>query len=355
MTDQTPQSTPRYEIDKDSLSESTCLLRQQKMVDTKVESVMDYCGGNTWCEIVLAKEQLSDYPASLLCFARGCRVILMFFIFFCVFGLMSAWLLEGSLTLVEEMDTKKELAVPSLALCPQPWGSEFSGDLTVTDANVVQIPGGKVSSQVEWNTATCPNDGGRMSGCKCIFLEDNLLHIHGKRGELEYFDYVRVTLGPLANAGGTKQLAFGFYAQGLVPQQWTYADVGQLVEGDLKLEEVATGKTEFSDGESTPRFVFRKTGATASADGRTTFVFGYDKYLSYVINSFASKYSFFAMMTVLITCCAAINNFGLFEIMFPEKAETAELQPNPCLQAVFAPMCACCRPVEDIEKALQTS
>lgn len=353
MTEGTPR-TPRYELDKDSLSESTCLLRQQHMVDSKVESIMESCGGSTWCEMVLAKEQLEGYPSSLLCFARGCRVLLMFFIFFCVLGLMTSWLLEGSMTLVEEMDTKAELAVPSIALCPQPWGSAFSGDVTVDDARLVEIPGGKLSTQVEWNMAECPDAGGRMSGCKCIFLEDNLLHIHGTRGKLEYFDYVRLELGPLADAGPLKQIAFGFYSGGLVPQQWTYADIGQLVEGDLKLEEVAQGKTEFSDGESTARFVFRKTGATASGDGRTTFVFGYDKYLSYVISSFSSKFSFFAIMTVLITCCAAVNNFGLFDIVFPERAETAELQPNPCLQALFAPLCVCCRPVEDIEKALQT-
>jgi len=348
----TPTQTPR--IDKDSISESTCLLRQQHMFDSKLESLMDSCGGDTWCEIVLAKQQLADYPATLLCFARACRVMLMFFIFFCVTGLLTAWMFEGSLTLIEEMDTKDELAVPSIALCPQPWGSAFTEDVTVADARVVQIPGGKASTQVEWNLAACPDVGGRMSSCKCIFLEDNLLHIHGKRGNLEFFDYVRLTLGPLANDGALKQIAFGFYADGLVPQQWTYADIGQLVEGDLKLEEVAVGKTEFSDGESTPRFVFRKTGATASADGRTTFVFGYDKYLSYVVASFTSKYSFFAVMTVLITCCAAVNNFGLFEIMFPEKAESAELEPNQCLQAIFAPLCACCRPVEDIEKQLST-
>ena len=43
------------------------------------------------------------------------------------------------------------------------------------------------------------------------------------------------------------------------------------------------------------------------------------------------RFSVFAIMTILITFCAAINNFGLFDIFFPEKVdelEPAQLEPN---------------------------
>jgi hypothetical protein len=327
------------------LSEQSWLLKQQKMVDTKVDGAMRSCD---CCELVLPAVQLQEYPATTLCVARVCRIMLIFFIFFCVTGLLVGYMLEGSMTLLEEIDSKKELAAPSLAICPQPWGASFTSEkLTVVDAHLLEIPGGQKGKEVKWALDQCPSADGRMAQCKCVNLEQNVLHMHGKRGEIDYLDYISLTLSGLANEGGSPQIAFGFFVEGLPPQQWTYSEVGHITEGDLRHEEVATGKTEFSDGTSVPRFTFRKTGDTAAPAGQTIFVFGYDKYLAYVLSSFASKFSFFAVMTLLITCCAAINNFGLFDIMFPEKSETAELEPNICLRCLFQPCCSCCRPVED--------
>jgi hypothetical protein len=329
------------------ISEDTWLLRQQKMVDDKVDQTMRSCG---WCEIVLEEEQLSNYPPTLLCWARVCRVVLIFFITFCVMGLLVGWGLEGSMTLLEEIDSKNEIAAPSIAICPQPWGSSFAADkIAVVDAHLLEIPGGAKGNKVKYTLDQCPSDGGRLSMCRCINLEQNVLHLHGKRGESEYIDYISLTASGLANEGGSQQIAFGFYMEGLAPQQWTYGEVGHITEGDLRHEEVATGKTEFSDGTAVPRFTFRKTGDTAAPGGQTVFVFGYDKYLSYVMSSFASKFSFFAMMTLLITCCAAINNFGLFDILFPEKSETSELEPNICLRFICQPCCVCCRPKDEDE------
>jgi hypothetical protein len=279
--------------------------------------------------------------------------LLIFFIGFCVVGLLAGWALEGSMTLLEEIDSKRELAAPSIAICPQPWGDSFTTEkLAVVDAHLLEIPGGKKGKTMKWALDQCPSAGGRLDMCRCVNLEQNVLHMHGKRGETEYTDYISLTMSGLANEGASSQLAFGFFMEGMAPQQWTYSEVGHITEGDLRMEEVATGKTEFSDGTSVPRFVFRKTGDTLAPAGQTVFVFGYDKYLSYVLSSFASKFSFFAMMTLLITCCAAVNNFGLFDILFPEKSETAELEPNICLRCVFQPCCSCCRPMEDEDEPL---
>jgi len=331
------------------ISEKSWLMKQQSMVDEKVDGAMRSCG---FCEIILPEEQLSKYPASLLFWARACRVMLIFFITFCVMGLLIGWALEGSMTLLEEIDSKKEIAAPSVAICPQPWGSTFTTDkLTVTDAHTFEIPGGKKGKTVKFVLDQCPSADGRLAMCRCVNLEQNVLHMHGKRGEIDYLDYISLSMGGLANEGGSSQIAFGFFTEGLPPQQWTYSEVGHIMEGDLRLEEVATGKTEFSDGTAVARFTFRKTGDSKAPGGQTVFVFGYDKYLSYVLSSFASKFSFFAMMTLLITCCAAINNFGLFDIIFPEKSETAELEPNVCLRFICQPCCICCRSNDEDEAA----
>jgi hypothetical protein len=330
------------------LNEKSWLLQQQQMVDKKVDASMRSCD---FCEVILPEEQLADYPASTLCWARMCKITLIFFICFCVTGLLVGWAFEGSMTLLEEIDSKREIGAPSIAICPQPWGSSFTSDkLVVTDAHIFEIPGGKMGTKAKHTIDQCPSAGGRLALCRCINLEQNVLHFpkNTKRGEAEYFDYISLTTEGLANEGASTQIAYGFYVEGLPPQQWTYGEVGHITEGDLRLEEVATGKTEFSDGTAVPRFTFRKTGDSAAPSGKTVFVFGYDKYLSYVMSSFASKFSFFAMVTLLITCCAAINNFGLFEILFPEKSETAELEPNPCLRICCAPCCMCVSTKEEL-------
>jgi len=208
--------------------------------------------------------------------------------------------------------------------------------------------------QTETTRHSHTKTGALLDGCFCVNLEQNILHFRGERGNVKDLDYVSLTLANLENANLlNKQFAFGFYLAGMVPQQWTYGDTGQILEGDLRSEEVATGKTEFSDGTAVARFAFRKSGATQSPDGVTTLVFGYDKYLSYVMASFASKYSFFAMMTLVITCCAAINNFGLFEIVFPERSEDGppELEPNLALRSILGYCCYCCMPTPEAQKA----
>lgn len=329
--------------------EKTWLIQQQRMADGKLDGCVRSCGGapDGWCQYVVADEQLEDYPKSTLCFARMCRLMLIFFITFCVLGLCTGWALEGSMTLMEEVNTKSEMPLPNIALCPQPWGSQFAGGkLSVESAQMIQLPGGKPGGQAEFMEESCPTSDGRLSGCTCINLGENIVKPHGKRGELTYFDYIEMKVSG-ENESPAHQWAFGFYSDGMVPQQWSYASEGHVVEGDVKMEEVATGKTEFSDGEAIPRYTFRVTGDGQSPDGTTTFVFGYDKYLSFVIASFESKFSFFAIMTLMITFCAAINNFGIFELAFPEKSETASLEPNVCFRMVCGACCICCHPVEE--------
>jgi len=320
------------------------------MADNAVMKFNRNCGGGPdgWCQYVVADEQLEDFPAATLLCARVCRLLLGFFIIFCVLGLISGWLFEGDMTLMEEVITKNKMPLPNIAVCPQPWGSTFTGNLlTVESAQMVEVPGGKNVGDAKYTETTCPPSDGRLLYCSCVDLSENIVKPEGKRGELAYFDYIKLRLSA-ENDSPAFQFALGFYSGDIAPQQWSYVTEGHIVEGDVKMEEVATGKTEFSDGESVSRFSFRVTGDAQSEDGMTTLVFGYDKYLSFVISSFASKWSFFAMMTLLITFCAAINNFQLFELTFPEKSETSALEPAPC----FRLMCfcfVCCHPKEEDE------
>jgi len=325
-------------------------LKQQKMADRQIEKFNRNCGGghDGWCQYVVADEQLEDFPAATLLCARVCRLLLLFFIIFCVLGLISGWLFEGDMTLMEEVITKNEMPLPNVAICPQPWGSTFTGNLMgVESAEMIQVPGGKNVGKAKYTETTCPPSEGRLLYCSCVDLSENVIEPHGKRGELAYFDYIKLRLSA-ENDSPAFQFALGFYAGDVSPQQWSYVTEGHIVEGDVKMEEVATGKTEFSDGESVARFNFRVTGDAPAEDGMTTLVFGYDKYLSFVISSFASKWSFFAMMTLLITFCAAINNFQLFELTFPEKSETSALEPAPCFR--FMCFCfVCCHPKDEGE------
>jgi len=488
--------------------ETSWLFEQQKMADERVDKVArSYCGAGEdgWCNNIVHEDQLKRYPPGMLCFARSCRFMLMFFITFCVIGLLMGWAFEGTMTVLEEIDTKTELNVPSLAVCPQPWGSTFAQKVTVKEAAIISIPGGHPGPPVKFKAVACPSGsvkedsywggvegyeegleggvegleggvggmekgfenytgiqklrahssqseskakqalvthntsssrsgssapasqtgagdlagsskpplarkswgtghagealsleekdadrrarslkrvalafsskrlgkaaegvssasllqteavkrsgsdshvGSLLGACFCVNLEENVLKFRGERGNIQDLDYVRLSMSNIENSNPlNKQFAFGFYTGGLLPQQWSYGDAGQTLEGDLRSEEVATGKTEFSDGTSVARFAFRPSGATQSADmTTTTIVFGYDKYLSYVMASFASKYSFFAMMTLIITCCAAVNNFGLFEIVFPERSDDGppELEPNVALRSLLGYCCYCC-------------
>jgi hypothetical protein len=265
------------------------------MADNAVMKFNRNCGGGPdgWCQYVVADEQLEDFPAATLLCARVCRLLLGFFIIFCVLGLISGWLFEGDMTLMEEVITKNKMPLPNIAVCPQPWGSTFTGNLlTVESAQMVEVPGGKNVGDAKYTETTCPPSDGRLLYCSCVDLSENIVKPEGKRGELAYFDYIKLRLSA-ENDSPAFQFALGFYSGDIAPQQWSYVTEGHIVEGDVKMEEVATGKTEFSDGDSVSRFSFRVTGDAQSEDGMTTLVFGYDKYLSFVISSFASKWSFF--------------------------------------------------------------
>jgi len=342
--------TPNLNLDALSQkpTETTWLIQQQEMLDKKVDLFNRSCGGDAegWCQHVVADEQLENYPACTLLIARVCRMFLIFFVAMCCFGLISGWLLEGSMSLAEEIVTMDKMDLPNIAICPQPWGAEFAGKrLTVEYAEMFEMPEGsnKKLGQAAYREEKCPRVPGsedRLEKCMCYNLRDNHVKPHGKRGELTFFDYIRMSFSG-ENDSLNDEWAFGFYSNPeWEPQQWSYVTEGYILHGDVKMEQVATGGPS---GSVVDRFIFRVTGESRSEDGTTILVFGYDKYLSYVITSFENKFTLFAMMSVLIAFCAAINNFGLFEIAFPEKSESAHLEPNLCFQYACC-CCICCQP-----------
>jgi len=343
----------------------------EEKADETVNKISSWCGGDTWCNKVVDKRQLEDYPAMTLLVARVCKIMLVFFIVICTTGLLTGFLFQGSLELLEEVNQMDELPAPHLAVCPQPWGAKFAVAPTGLTATLVTIPSGKMTVTNFTNLA-CPKHADQ---CHCTDFSAVIMKPRGdektsdefsesmealggeasekvaKRGELTEWEYLLVEFKAENPDKNVHQYAFGFYDTHL-PQQWTYATLGTKAEGDIRYEEVAHGKTEFTDGEPVSRYSFRLAGESplgAAKDGRTGIQFGYDRFLAYVIASVGSKWSIFSVMTLLITFCAAINNFGLFEIFFPEKLDEddpAQLVPNQVLTMTCGRCCICCNPRE---------
>merc|ERR1719352_1216407 len=95
--------------------------------------------------------------------------------------------------------------------------------------------------------------------------------------------------------------------------------------------------------------MFRLGGESHERTESTVLLFGYDKFQVREVAAYASRYSFFSVMTVMIMLCAAVNNFGLFEIFFPEKLDEddpAQLVPSPALTMTCGRCCICCNPKE---------
>jgi len=320
----------------------------QNKADEMVNEYMKKCGGDTWCNYIVDSRQFEEYPAMTLLVARVVRGLLAFFIVVCVIALVMSYFFEGKITTIEEIDQQEWIPAPNVALCPQPWGSKWSTPVEVHGTKMMQVPGGQMDRELNYTRSDCATLSNRLSACTCFIFSSNILKPHGERGNLEYWEYVRFSFTGEGDAKKSNQFAFGFFPDNnRMPQQWTYAQLGHISEGDVKLEEVASGKTEFTEGTSEPRFSFRLSGEAPSPDGVTVLVFGYDKYLAYIVSSFGNKYSIFAIMTILITFCAAINNFGLFEIFFPEivdEDEPAQLQPNLCCATICGPCCMLCKP-----------
>jgi len=332
-------------------------MEMQQKADDMVNSMMRSCGGDTWCNNIVDSRQFEEYPAMTLLVARVIRALLTFFIIVCVIALVMSYFFEGKITTIEEIDQQEYMPAPNVVICPQPWGATWSkGGLEVQGAKLQQVPGGITDRELNFTRVSCNPISERLDKCNCFEFQSNLLYPHGARGNLDYLDYIRFTFNADTGEDMKKstQYAFGFYPDVRnIPQQWTYGQLGHVSEGDVKLEEVAHGKTEFTEGTAMARYSFRMTGEAANPDGSTVLVFGYDKYLAYIISSFGDKFSVFAVMTILITFCAAINNFGLFDIFFPEKVdevEPAQLEPNMCCVAVFGSCCMFCNPKKQIAK-----
>jgi hypothetical protein len=333
--------------------------RMQQQADHVVEKIMEKCGGDTWCQYLVDKRQFEEYPAMTLLVARVIRAALGFFIVVCVVALVVSYFFEGKITTLEEIDQQEFMQAPNLAVCPQPWGTKFQGEgMFVHGATMIQVPSAPnyQPKELQFNRTDCSFLSDRMGTCQCFDFTHVFLHPHGERGDLQFFDYIRLEFDAKSDPKQTSQYAFGFYPPNMrPPQQWSYAELGSVSEGDIRYEEVAHGKTEFTEGTTEPRFGFSSRGFAPNPGGRTVLVFGYNKFLAFITSSFTERFSIFAIMTVLITFCAAINNFGLFDIFFPEKVseeDPTQLEPNMCCVMVFGSCCTLCTPKAEQEAAL---
>jgi len=254
------------------------------------------------------------------------------------------------MALIDEVIQVEHLELPKLALCAQPWGTKFGA--TGVAASMIAIPSGKATplvSGTNYSEVSCP---GPISTCACLDFSSISTRPHGKRGELESWDYAQVSFTGKNADPARQQFAFGFYGGDRLPQVWTYANLGHRTEGDLKYEEVVHGQTEFTDGENQARYNFVSQGESNQKTPTTQIQFGYDKYLIYSISAFTGRWEVMAMLSILLMLCAAVNNFGLFEIFFPEKFDEddpAQLTVSPMLETCCGCF-VCCRPYTEEEK-----
>lgn len=325
----------------------------QMQADEKFNKMVDKLGIEPYMNRVIDKRQFDDYPKTTLFVARLCKGCLVFFVVLCCIGLITGFLFQGSLELLEEVNQVDSFNAPKLALCAQPWGERFKAEPKLNRVDFVSIPSGEISElpPANYTSIKCPREA---SGCHCVDMTSVLLKPRkgSRAGEYQTWQYLRVDFEAANSDPNESQYAFGFYSEDVLPQQWTYSNLGSISEGDITAEEVAHGKTEFTDGEPCPRFSFRFTGQSPSKDGRSVLMFGYDVFLLYVIASVGSKWSVFSLLTLLITFCAAVNNFGLFEIIFPEKLDDedpAQLEPNPVLATVCGMCCIFCKTKAELE------
>jgi len=342
------------------------LKQGQEAVDRKVEIMVERLGVEKYLEKVIQRKQADNlYPTTLL-WARVTKAGLAFFVVVCSIALLTGFLFQGSLELLEEINQVDELEAPMVMLCAQPWGTKFAVRPHVQTASLVSIPSGESYPLLErhlgdfgyhvgnFTHIPCPAS---TSFCHCLDFTTVMLRPKKGQRAAQYDQWPYLKLEFHAANGGDPaglQYAFGFYAKdGVLPQTWSYAALGSSTQGDIQAEEVATGKTEFTDGEPCPRFDFRRTGEAPNnhADGRTVLMFGYDVFLLYVVAAVGSKWSVFSLITLMLMFCAAINNFGLFDIMFPDaldKENPKQLFPNPILATICGPCFMCCLPKSSV-------
>jgi len=334
------------------------LKETQQMMDKRIDGFVTALGAEQYLNHLLDRKQANALYPTTLFVARACKGCLIFFVVVCTIGLLTGFLFQGSLELLEEINAMDAIEAPKLMLCPQPWGHKFAVRPHVSKASIVNIPGGQ-STPLSEETKHQPGNFSHVpcapeaSQCQCLDFSTVMLRPKqgARAGEYDDWPYLRVEF-QAANAGEApgEQYAFGFYAMDhTIPQTWSYSRLGYMTQGDVSAEEVATGKTEFTDGEPCPRYGFRRTGEQINqhADGRTVLVFGYDVFYLYVIATLGSKWSVFSLVTLCLLFCAAINNFGLFEIMFPEQLDPddpAQLMPNPILTTLCGRCCMCLVP-----------
>jgi hypothetical protein len=255
------------------------------------------------------------------------------------------------MVLIDEVIQVDSLTLPKLALCAQPWGTKFGA--TGMAASMIEIPTGKTTPLVagtNYSQVACP---AAISHCSCLDFSKVETKPHGKRGELERWEYAQLSFAGKNADPAQEQYAFGFYGGSRLPQVWTYANLGHRTEGDLKYEEVVHGQTEFTEGENESRYLYAVSGESHQKGAATELQFGYDKYLIYSVSAFTSRWELFAMVSLLFMLCAAVNNFGLFEIFFPERFDpddSAQLSVNPALEMCCGSCFACCNPFTEDEK-----
>jgi len=305
-------------------------------------------------DYVIHENQFDRYGSTMLMFARVMKCILIFFV-----GMSTACLVIGFLTgtieTVEQVEQYNHLPAPGVVLCPAE-GWKFKS-IEIKKVEYGQVPTGEIGFQEIQFKKERPVSAHLAERCEMIKLNQEM-YPRGEAGHYESFDRIRISYmikykprDGHEDERTPKTYYLGFFSEeGMVPQQWSLFPVGKLVTGNIEFNQIAKGKTEFTEGTTTDVFDFRSTGVADNYYDLTSVEYGYDKYVCFVLSSFKSMWSFFAIITFILLFSTGLNNFGLFEICFPETSEEGnppELEPNIMCQ-MCGLCCQCCRPLEDM-------
>lgn len=316
------------------LSEHSSLLQKQvEETDARIEKWVKWCGCDPYGEMLVDGRQLEEYSYMTLLCARLLRFFLAFMVCTCVSGLIVSVafeLLDGpakglAYVQVQEVAT---LQMPKVALCP-PWGKVFSDDLTKVNAELVSIPSGGVQALSNFTRTECPEP-------QCTCFDFSSVQVKSPRVQ-----YVRLEFSAADPEG---EFGFGFYlARNDPSQSWSYARLGTETTGDLSVDVTNAAS------HSLQRFAFATTETgVANVDGRlTSLVFGYNEFVKHVREIPSTEWTIAKAIAIFITLCAAVNNFGLFDLCFVPKVdddEPAQLEPAPCLATIFGTCFPCCLP-----------
>jgi hypothetical protein len=313
-------------------------------------------------------ETMEDPGGALLC-ARILRMVLIITVVTALLSLIIAFVIKHALPGggVVEMSQVSSLPAPSVMICPSPWGSRFRS-FQVASVQEGSTPGGEAFHDVDFDVkdvnmqALLGNDFladiehlgqgddlGVLEKCHRVMLSLDL-HPHGHPGTYTAFDTVRVGFRASTVDGNFN---FGFFNDdGKLPQVWSFASLNDHTTGYINYDQLNIGKNEMVSGVPHSNLAFQNAGHANSTRGMTELEFYYRYFMVRNVAGQDDRVGAYIIISFLLLMVAAINNCGIFDILFVEHVPHGEeppLEPNALFRAMCGPCFSSCRRRKDLD------